>query len=67
MIKVTLKDGSFLELEAGKSAYDEILYYNDPLQAAGIGEVTEAEFTFHMFDSDTWLADYDSQPVRVVK
>ena len=52
---------------AGKSAYDEILYYNDPLQAAGIGEVTEAEFTFHMFDSDTWLADYDSQPVRVVK
>lgn len=52
------------DVAAGKSAHDSIgLYY---LEKDGItGPIEEAEFRFHIFDSDTWMTDFDSDIITV--
>ncbi len=52
------------DVAAGKTANDYIQLYN--LEESGItGPVQEAEFTFHVFDSDTWDTYFDSSVITV--
>jgi hypothetical protein len=45
------------EVTAGKKANNEINFSDDTLEEYDIGEYTDIELTFRVFDTDDWLAD----------
>ncbi|MCD8323055.1 MAG: hypothetical protein LUC89_09260 [Oscillospiraceae bacterium] len=44
------------EVAAGKKANEEITFYDDILDEIGVG-YTDIALTFHVYDSDDWMAD----------
>ncbi len=50
---------------AGKRAIDSLTVMNSDLEKNGITEITEIEFSFHMFDSDDWLTSFDSDVIKL--
>lgn len=45
------------EVAAGKKANDEICFSNDVIEENNIGNYTDIELTFRVYDSEDWLAD----------
>lgn len=53
------------DVAAGKKANDELTLTASDLETSGIGTITDIEFSFHIFDSDTWDAYKDTDLVSV--
>ncbi len=53
------------DVAAGKKANDELTLMSSDLEAAGIDTVAEIEFSFHIFDSETWDTILDSEIVHI--
>lgn len=45
------------EIAAGKKVNDEIIFNEVGSEEAGVGDYTDLELTFRVYDSDDWLAD----------
>lgn len=45
------------EVTAGKKANEEISFSTDELEKNGVGEFTDIELTFRIYDSEDWFAD----------
>lgn len=45
------------EVAAGKKSNEEITFSTDELEKNGVGEITDIELTFRVYDSDDWTAD----------
>jgi len=50
---------------AGKTANDGITLLSSDLDQAGIRQIQNVEFTFHVFDTDTYDTIFDSDTIRV--
>lgn len=53
------------DVASGKKANDEISFMRAGLETAGITTIADFEFSFHIFDSDTWDTIVDSEMIRV--
>ena len=49
----------------GKKANDTIVFASSDLKAAGIDIIADMEFSFHLFESDSWEEYYDSSMITV--
>lgn len=57
-INGVLCDSLFVsEVAAGKKANDEITFITDTLDENNIGDYTDIEITFRVYDSDNWMGD----------
>ena len=45
------------EVAAGKKSNDEISFPDSDLEKNGVGDYTDIELTFHVYDSNDWMAD----------
>lgn len=45
------------EVAAGKKAMEEIHFTDDELKENGVGDFTDIELTFRVYDSNDWMAD----------
>ncbi len=45
------------EVTAGKKANEEIIFFDDQLKENGVGDYTDIELTFDVYDSNNWGAD----------
>ncbi|MGN1082679.1 MAG: hypothetical protein ACI4SJ_03960 [Candidatus Avispirillum sp.] len=45
------------EVAAGKKSNEDISFTNNELEENGVGEYTDIELTFRVYDSDDWTAD----------
>ncbi|MBR5774419.1 MAG: hypothetical protein IKY44_06160 [Clostridia bacterium] len=45
------------EVAAGKKANDKITFYTDTLDENNIGDYTDIELAFRVYDSDDWMSD----------
>lgn len=45
------------EVAAGKKSNNEISFSDSELEDNGVGDYTDIELTFHVYDSDDWMAD----------
>lgn len=50
---------------AGKKANNSIDIYNSLLEEAGITTITDIEFSFHIFSSETWDVIADSEQIAI--
>lgn len=53
------------DIAAGKKANDSLVLMRSDLEAAGIATIADIEFSFHIFDSETWDTIIDSDMVRI--
>ncbi|MGN0545996.1 MAG: lipoprotein [Acutalibacteraceae bacterium] len=53
------------DVAAGKKANDEISIGYSGLKAAGVEVIKDIEFSFHIFDSDSWDNIVDSDVIRI--
>ena len=53
------------EVAAGKKANDALTFSNTDLKTAGITTIADMEFSFHIFDSETWDTVFDSDLISV--
>lgn len=53
------------DVAAGKKANDELTFMGSSLKVAGITTIADMEFTFHVFDGDTWKEVMDSDLIRI--
>ncbi len=53
------------DVAAGKKANDAITLMSTSLDTAGIKEIGTIEFSFHIFDSETWNTIADSEMIRI--
>lgn len=53
------------DVAAGKKANDELTLTASDLEISGIETITDIEFSFHIFDTDSWDAYKDSELVSV--
>lgn len=61
-----MADSTFsCDVASGKKANDEISISSSGLKAAGIEVIKEIEFSFHIFDSDSWDSIVDSDAIRI--
>lgn len=49
----------------GKKANDSITFMNTELETCGIQEIADMEFSFHIFDTDTWDTYLDTEPIQI--
>lgn len=52
-------------VEPGKKANDEITLSSSDLKRAGISTIKDIEFNFHVFDSSSWKAIFDSDTIVI--
>lgn len=45
------------EVTAGKKSNEEIIFMSDELEENGVGDYTDIELTFRVYDSNDWTAD----------
>lgn len=45
------------EVAAGKKSNEEISFFGDELEENGVGDYTDIELTFRVYDSDDWAAE----------
>ena len=57
--------GMSCDVAAGMKANDSMYFYLSDLELAGIGTIAEMEFSFHIFDSDTWDTILDSEQITL--
>ena len=53
------------DVAAGKTANDGITLLSSDLDQAGIRQIQNVEFTFHVFDTDTYDTIFDTDPLSV--
>lgn len=53
------------DVQPGKKANAELTYYNSTLEENGISIVENLEFSFHIFDEETWDTIDDSPVIKV--
>lgn len=53
------------DIASGKKANDEITFMTSDLESAGVEIISEIEFVFHVFDSDTWDGIFDSATINI--
>lgn len=53
------------EVAAGKSANDTITLMSSSLEAAGITTIQNMEFSFHIFDTESWDTIVDTEMIRL--
>ncbi len=53
------------DLAAGKKANDSLIFVKSSLAQAGIDTIANMEFSFHIFDSDTWDTIIDSEMISI--
>lgn len=53
------------DVQPGKKANAELTYYNSTLEENGIENINELEFSFHIFDEETWDTIDDSKPIKI--
>ena len=53
------------DVASGKKANDSLTIMSSYLDIAGITTVAVIEFSFHIFDSETWETIYDSDPITI--
>lgn len=53
------------DVAAGKKANDELVFMRSDLEAAGITTIADMEFSFHIFDSETWHEYLDTDIVSI--
>lgn len=51
---------------SGKKSYDEITFLESDLEDNGIDQINKLEFTFHIFDKDSWQTITDSDKIQVL-
>ena len=49
----------------GKKANDGIIFRGSSLEENGITVIEETEFSFHIFDSDSWDTIIDTEPIHI--
>lgn len=49
----------------GMKANDALELFNSDLKLAGIETIADVEWSFHIFDSDSWLDSWDSATIRL--
>ena len=54
-----------VDVAAGKKANDGLTFLSSDLTKAGITKIADLEFSFHIFDTDTWSDNADSDIVRL--
>ena len=54
-----------VDIAPGKKANDSITLMKSDLDAAGIKTIADIEFSFHIFDSNSWDTLYDSNIIRI--
>ena len=53
------------DVAAGKKVNDELVFMNSDLETAGISTIADVEFSFHIFNSDTWDTIIDSDMISI--
>lgn len=53
------------DVQPGKKAYAELSYFNSTLEKNGINSISELEFSFHIFDEETWDTIDDSKIIKI--
>ncbi len=53
------------DVASGKKANDTLTLMRSDLETAGITTISDIEFSFHIFDSETWDTIVDSEMVRI--
>lgn len=53
------------DVSAGKKAYDKITFLESDLSENDIENITDLEFSFHIFNTDTWNTVIDSDNITV--
>lgn len=53
------------DVAAGKKANDELVFMSSELNTAGITTIADMEFSFHIFDSETWDTYLDTDLISV--
>jgi hypothetical protein len=53
------------DVQPGKKANGELTYFNSTLEENGIYNIDEVEFSFHIFDQETWDTIDDSDIIKV--
>lgn len=53
------------DVAAGKKANDEMTFLSSDLEAAGIATFADMEFSFHIFDSETWDTYLDTDLIDI--
>lgn len=56
-----------IDVAAGKKAVDDIMISERELEDNSITEIEEIEFTFHVYDSDDWMDDFDTKTITIKK
>ena len=50
---------------SGKIANDKIQFLSSDFEENGISEINNIEFSFHVFNSDDWMDDFDTVPIII--
>lgn len=53
------------DVAAGKKANDELVFMRSDLESAGITTIADMEFSFHIFDSETWNDYLDTESFKI--
>lgn len=53
------------DVAPGKKANDTLTFMRSDLDTAGITTIADIEFSFHIFDSESWDTIYDSDMIRI--
>lgn len=53
------------DVAAGKKANDELTFMSSSLKAAGITTIADMEFSFHIFNGDSWTDILDTDLIRI--
>ena len=53
------------EIMPGKKAIDQFTFVGSSLEENGITVIEETEFSFHIFDSDSWDTIIDTEPIHI--
>ena len=53
------------DVASGKKSNEEMTFMDSTLELCGIETIADIEFSFHIYDSDTWDTYLDSEPVII--
>lgn len=53
------------DVQPGKKANAKLTYFNSTLEENGIYSIDELEFSFHIFDEETWDTIDDSKTIKI--
>jgi hypothetical protein len=53
------------DVAAGKKSNEDMTFMDSTLELCGIDNIADIEFSFHIYDSDTWDTYLDSEPVTI--